>query len=259
MRLRAGRGSFEHSERVEPVVLMPFPFDSGETVSRLLVSVRDADEALAAVLAGADLVDAKDPVRGALGALPPETVRAIIARVDGRAITSAVAGEPDDGGALAASVAAIAATGVDYVKVAVRHAMSDDDLARGAAAAPGRLIAVLFAESGVASDLVFRLGRAGFAGAMIDTAGKDGRRLTDHCDQPTLDAFTTACRAHGLLSGLAGSLALGDLPVLAGRGADYLGFRGGLCRESDRTRSLDPDRVEAAMRALRGLAHRDAA
>ncbi|RZK86999.1 MAG: hypothetical protein EOO66_20930, partial [Methylobacterium sp.] len=43
---------------------------------RLLVSVRDADEAVMATRAGADLVDAKDPVRGALGALPVETIRA---------------------------------------------------------------------------------------------------------------------------------------------------------------------------------------
>ena len=62
---------------------------------RLLVSVRDPGEAECACAAGLDLVDAKDPERGALGALPPAVVGAIRARVAGRAVTSAVAGEPE--------------------------------------------------------------------------------------------------------------------------------------------------------------------
>ena len=56
---------------------------------RLLVSVRGPDEALTALRAGADLIDAKDPERGALGALPPETVRAIVAGVGGLTTTLA--------------------------------------------------------------------------------------------------------------------------------------------------------------------------
>lgn len=237
----------------------PSLINSGATVPRLLVSVRDADEALAAALAGADLVDAKDPGRGALGALEPAMVRAIAAAVGARAITSAVAGESDDQATLVPRIAAMAETGVGYVKVAVRAGMRDDTLASGAKAAPGRLIAVLFAEHGVDPGLVARLARAGFVGAMIDTAAKDGRRLTDHCDAAGLRSFTAACRAHGLLSGLAGSLALADIPVLAGTGAHYLGFRGGLCGGSDRTRGLDPERVREAVRALRALTRRNAA
>ena len=110
-------------------------FESLSAVPRLLVSVRDGTEAEAACAAGADLVDAKDPHRGALGALDPDVVRAMVARVAGRAITSAVAGEPDGPDALAASVATLAATGVDYVKVAVRPELSDAALARAACAA----------------------------------------------------------------------------------------------------------------------------
>jgi (5-formylfuran-3-yl)methyl phosphate synthase len=241
-----------------PAARAPVPFDPAATAPRLLVSVRDADEAVAAALAGADLVDAKDPARGALGALSPDRVRAIVTRVEGRARTSAVAGEPEAAG-LAPCIGAMAATGVDFVKVAVRAAWSDDDLMAAAAAAPERLIAVLFAEAGDAADLVPRLARAGFLGAMIDTAGKDGRRLTDHLPAPVLAAFTRACRAHGLVSGLAGSLALSDIAALSPLGAHYLGFRGGLCHASDRTRGLDAARVAEAVRLLRSHARRDAA
>ena len=235
------------------------PVDPTRTGPALLVSVRDADEAERATLAGADLVDAKDPNRGALGALSPDLVRAIVTRVGGRALTSAVAGEPADAEALLASVAVIAGTGVDYVKVTLPLGLDDDALAEVAALAPGRLIAVYFAERPIPSDAVACLSRAGFVGAMIDTGAKDGRRLTDHLPPPALSAFAAACRAHGLFSGLAGSLALADVSVLARTGAHYLGFRGGLCIGHDRRAGLDPDRVAAALSALRTHGRRDAA
>ena len=49
---------------------------------RLLVSVTSAAEASAALAGGADVIDAKDPRRGALGAVSPQTLRAILAAVD---------------------------------------------------------------------------------------------------------------------------------------------------------------------------------
>jgi len=214
---------------------------------RLLVSVRDPAEAEAARLAGADLIDAKDPERGALGALDPACVREIVARVAGAAVTSAVADpSPTD-------LAAMAATGVDWVKTGL-----DADRRRDSAtfptladAANGRLIAVLFAEDGPAAALVPALAQAGFAGAMIDTAGKDGARLPDLIAPEVLAAFTQACRAHSLMSGLAGSLRVIDIAPLAEHGPDYLGFRGGLCRDFDRRNGLDPLRIAEALRVLR--------
>ena len=227
-----------------------FPVPPGP-LPRLLVSVRDPAEAEAAQLAGADLIDAKDPERGALGALDVELVAEIVARVAGAAVTSAVA-EPTPG-----SVAAMARTGVDWVKVGLARAQVNDVTAL-TAAAPGRLIAVLFAEDGPTADLVPALVQAGFAGAMIDTSGKTGARLPDLAEPEALGAFTAACRTHGLMSGLAGSLRITDIPVLSAHRPDYFGFRGGLCRDFDRRNGIDPLRVAEAVRALRPN-HRDAA
>ncbi|SDA18687.1 Uncharacterized protein, UPF0264 family [Methylobacterium sp. UNC378MF] len=218
-----------------------------DPLPRLLVSVRDPAEAEAARLAGADLIDAKDPERGALGALDVDVVREIVTRVSGGAATSAVADPTAD------SVAALSRTGVDWVKVGLGPALRRDAAAMAVlvAAAPGRLIAVLFAEDGPAAALVPHLAAAGFAGAMIDTAGKVGTRLPDLAVPADLSAFTTACRAHGLMSGLAGSLRVTDIPGLGAHRPDYLGFRGGLCRDFDRRNGIDPLRVVEALRVLR--------
>ncbi len=48
---------------------------------RLLVSVRDASEALVAARGGADFIDAKEPGRGALGDLPLSTIHDIVDRL----------------------------------------------------------------------------------------------------------------------------------------------------------------------------------
>lgn len=231
---------------------------------RLLVSVRDAEEAALAFGAGADLVDAKDPTNGALGALPAASVRAILARLRGGVATSAVAGEPDSDEVLCASVAGMAATGVDYVKVALPSHASVAALVRASESAPGRLIGVLFAEDcagneDLAPAIAARLSSAGWRGLMIDTRGKTDRRLPDLLPARALAAFVEGCRAQGLLSGLAGSLALADIPALAALGPGYLGFRGGLCAGADRRGALDPDRIAEAARLLRASGRRDAA
>ena len=69
----------------------------------LLVSVRDVDEANAALLGGADIIDIKEPKQGPLGAASLQTIWQIFEFVDGRAPVSAACGELCDGSNPAAS------------------------------------------------------------------------------------------------------------------------------------------------------------
>ena len=59
----------------------------------LLVSVRNAEEAATAVLAGADLIDVKEPLAGSLGAASPDAVADVMLTVGGRRPTSIALGE----------------------------------------------------------------------------------------------------------------------------------------------------------------------
>jgi uncharacterized protein (UPF0264 family) len=233
---------------------MPAPRHPTPDATRLLVSVRDAHEALEAVAAGADLVDAKDPEAGALGALAPDVVRTIAAVVGARACVSAVAGEAESLGDAVARLRVTAACGVGMAKVALPPALAADPaldrLAPVLAALRTPTVAVLFAEDGPDPAWLPTLARAGFAGAMIDTRGKTGLRLADHLAPEGLSRFVAACRALGLMSGLAGSLAIADIPLLAPLRPSYLGFRGGLCGGGYRRGRHDPARVAEAARRL---------
>ncbi len=226
-------------------------------MTRLLVSVRDGHEASGARLAGADLIDAKDPSGGSLGALPVSVIRSIVAMLDGGAVTSAVAGDHAGNDDLVDAARVIATSGVSFVKVGLRTAFATPRAIAGLGASlagRGRFIAVLFADEVAGEDLAGPLANAGFAGAMIDTQDKTGGRLVDFMRLDRLAAFVGTCRGHGLICGLAGSLRIDDIVALAPLGADYLGFRGGLCHDGDRRQALDFRRIRRAADLLSHLA-----
>ena len=158
---------------------------------------------------------------------------------------------PMDPAAIAASAAALADAGADYVKQGF-FAGGDPDgciLALATVARRTRLVAVLFADQSPDLTLLPALAAAGFAGAMLDTAAKDGRRLLDHLDLPKLRDFVAACRGHGLFAGLAGALEAPDVPRLLVLSPWVLGFRGALCGGAGRAATIDPE----ASRAIRAL------
>jgi dihydroneopterin aldolase len=209
----------------------------------LLASVTGADEAEIAIQHGADLIDLKDSSRGALGALSPEAVAAAVRAVAGRRPVSAVTGDlPMAPEVVAGAVARMVETGVDYIKVGLFADPRRADSVRALAGVAKRTQLVDTA-------LVPALAESGFAGAMLDTADKRGGRLLDHADMATLEAMVTACRAHGLMVGLAGALEAPDIPRLLLLEPDFLGFRGALCAGHDRTGRIDP----AAVRTIRDL------
>jgi len=219
-----------------------------------LASVTDADEALLVLAAGADIVDAKNPRAGALGALPLDTVRAIVNAVGGQAPVSATVGDfPNmEPHAVARAVDMMGATGVDFVKIGLFPAPALQDCL--AALAPlcsqHRLVAVLFADRNPDIGLADRLAEYGFAGIMLDTLYKTAGGLLQHQPVARLARFVDHARQRGLISGLAGSLRATDIPILAPLGADYLGFRGALCRSHARTQSLDTEAMLAVSDAI---------
>jgi (5-formylfuran-3-yl)methyl phosphate synthase len=223
---------------------------------RMLASVRSAEEALFALNAGADLIDAKEPSGGTLGAVPIATLREIVADVAGRRPVSATAGDlPMQLEPMRRAVDRTAACGVDFVKVGFfdlgEPAERVLELPRLAPQVP--LIAVLFVDLAPPhppQPPLQALAGAGWHGVMLDTVRKAGGSLRDWTDDGWLAEFVGQARAAGLLVGLAGSLGQRDIRPLARLGADYLGFRGALCAEAHREACLDPIRVRAVRAEL---------
>lgn len=219
-----------------------------------LASVVSEAEALICTFGGADIIDAKNPSEGALGALPAETVRRIRAAVPAHVPVSATIGDPiDDAEAVAGAAERVAATGVDIVKIGFRAgvpSLAVVDALGARAFERVRLVGVLLADDGVDLDLVARMAGAGFAGVMLDTGNKSRGALPDLLGSEELASFVSAAHQHGLFAGLAGSLQAAHVPYLLSFAPDVLGFRGGLCRAGDRTGEIDADGVAAVRRAI---------
>jgi dihydroneopterin aldolase len=218
----------------------------------LLASVTGPDEAEIADRHGADIIDLKESRRGAFGAVTLDVVAATLAAIDHRRPVSAVAGElamePDR---IVRAASALADAGIDYVKVALFAEPGREDCIRASSALARRvkLVGVMFADHGFDAALVPLMASSGFAGAMLDTARKTGGRLLDHMSVAALGGFVDACRQHGLMGGLAGSLEAPDVPRLLLPAPDVLGFRGALCGGHDRAGHIDPAAVDV-IRAL---------
>ena len=228
----------------------------------MLASVTTAAEAEMVLAASVDIVDLKNPARGALGELPLIMISNIVRQVNGASRVSATIGDllDMDPQGVCKRVRQTADTGVDFVKVGLfpAPALAACIDALGREAQRGiRLVAVLLADRNPAVELVDSLSAHGFTGAMLDTAGKRQGSLTSVMTLPTLGQFVKHARNVGLLSGLAGSLRLPDIGPLTALAPDYLGFRGALCQEGLRTRPLSPTSVSAVRREIE-RAHRAA-
>lgn len=222
----------------------------------MLASVTGAGEAEIALEHGADIIDLKDPSEGALRALPLEAVRETVAAVAGRRPVSAVAGDlPMEPDTMVAAVDDLARTGVDYVKVGLAPGSLRRDCVRALKASTQvtNVVAVMFADREPDMALLPLIAECGFAGAMLDTAGKASGRLLDHADMASLQDYVDRCRRHRLMTGLAGSLEPPDIPRLLMLAPDFLGFRGALCVGRQRAARVDPHCV----RMVRELIPRD--
>ncbi len=240
---------------------------------QLLVSVADATEARAAVDGGTDVIDAKNPLKGALGAVSLSTLREIHLAVAGRRVVSAALGDADNEETIERAAYEYAATGVGFVKVGFAGIRSTMRVARLIAAAirgvraTDRLgcgvVAVAYADTGASTaiDRIALIGTAADAGAtgvLIDTERKEGPGLLGLLSPQQLAAWVAMAHDRHLTVALAGKLSATDLPLISETGADIVGVRGAACL-SGRSGPVVESKIRSLKSALlRTLDHRAA-
>lgn len=226
---------------------------------RLLVSVESVAETSAALEGGADIIDAKDPHKGALGAVSVDALRAIHATVAGARPVSAALGDATDEPAIERAAFASVSAGAWFVKIGFAGTASAERVAaliaaavRGADAAgtdDAGVIAVAYADADRAlslapSALVDVAAAAGAVGLLLDTADKSGPGLRRLVAPDALVAWVARAHGAGLLVALAGQLTADDLSFVHDAGADIAGVRGAAC-DGGRTGRVTVERVRA--------------
>lgn len=204
----------------------------------LLISAADPRDAAAAVAGGADIVDAKEPSAGALGAVTAETFERIVNVVAGRAPVSAALGDRNGAESAAALAGQFAAAGAAFVKIGygdrvdrVQIGAVTQAAVRSAHAFGTLVVAVAYADAkGLPlEELLDLTAAAGAGGFLIDTADKHGPSLPSLIDAGRMRRLVDSAHRFGMFAAVAGKLTAEDLPLAAAAGADIVGVRGAAC------------------------------
>ncbi len=221
----------------------------------LLVSVRDAVEAQTALAAGADLIDVKEPSRGALGVPDRSVVEQIVRVVGGRVAVSVALGELNDWAALdsentcpknrAATLVQAIPQGVAFAKFGLAGCGGRAEWPRIWRRAVELLprhvspVAVVYADWASAGaprpdEILQQAGRLDCPAVLVDTFDKSAGGLTEHWPLETLGGFVDRVQSEGIAVVLAGSLSFSTLDDVLDLGPDYVAVRGAVC-ETGRT------------------------
>jgi uncharacterized protein (UPF0264 family) len=225
----------------------------------LLVSVRSAEEAIAAVAAGADLIDVKEPTKGSLGPAEAEVVSAVIDAVGRKVPVSAALGEWSPN-ALTEAVWHLELP-LSYIKWGLAGYTAGpgwgEDLLDTRRQVPARtdVVAVAYADwqrakSVQPAEVAKFAKRYKYKAFLLDTWGKDGKHLLNFLKPDVIAELVAGLKASGVKVALAGSIGLDQVKVLRAAAPDWFAVRAAVCVGGKRDGVLDSARVKKWKEAI---------
>ncbi len=237
---------------------------------KLLVSPRSFEEARAAILGRADIIDVKNPAEGSLGANFPWVIRDVIQLVkqNPNIESSAAIGDvPNLPGTVSLAALGLASLGIDYVKIGLYGPNSEKKVAfllknavKGIREfySSIKIVAVGYADyyklgTSINPLLLPRIAAdAGCDIVMVDTNIKDGTSLLKNMKWSEIEQFRDAGIHAGLKIALAGSLSVEDCLTLKKLAPDIIGVRSAVCENFDRNLGSIQEKLVANLKV--GLA-----
>jgi uncharacterized protein (UPF0264 family) len=224
----------------------------------LLVSVRSADEAAAAVVGGAAIVDVKEPAHGPLGAAEPEVAAAIAAAI-GETPWTLACGELAVGAEqIASHVRRVLDTGATRIRrpaavkagpAGLAAAAWRREFERFAAGLPVDVepVAVAYADHRRAdaaepAEILRAAADAGAGIALIDTFDKAGPGIVSLIGLAGIRAWQRLAMVHGLRLAVAGRLGIDEVAAVARLGIWVVGVRSAACG-GQRSGRVEPGHV----------------
>jgi len=220
----------------------------------LLVSVRNASEAMAALAGGADVIDVKEPNAGPLGAASLDAIAGVVQAVAGAVPVTAATGELGEGFAAESLPTGVAIAKLGLAGSADRPWRRQSE--RWAASLPVSTSAVLVAyadwqtaEAPAPEEVLSHAVEIGCRGMVFDTWSKAGGCSLDLLDAEILKALIRQAVARGMLTVLAGSMMPERLGEAASYGPTLVGVRGAAC-VGGRAGHVNTDRVRMLAQRL---------
>ncbi len=222
-------------------------------MTQLLVSVRNAIEAEAALAGGAHVIDVKEPSRGSLGRADDTTMAEVVRVVGGRRPVSAALGELQEWGEWPKCMSHL-----QFVKWGLSTYRLEAEAAWWKLWREARhvrtlnptceVVTVAYADARQANspdvDFVCNyLARTRQGVLLLDTFEKNGRTLLDWFDETKIAQIVERCQTAGIRIALAGSLGFDEIRALKYLQPDWFAVRGAACQGQQRNAAIDADRV----------------
>ncbi|MBD3673426.1 MAG: hypothetical protein HUJ26_07855 [Planctomycetaceae bacterium] len=229
---------------------------------RLLISVRNQEEALVAQQMEVDLIDLKEPVKGSLGMVDLEIARGIAEELPSATLSLAL-GELSDW--RESEIAPRIPSAFRYLKLGLADQVSRSDWKcdwRGFRERVERQseqsfdwIAVVYVDHLAANspdpeEIIAAAIETRCAGVLFDTWSKEAGSLLDHVAPQRLAGFASTIHAAGLLTAFAGSLRADHLKTLLPILPTIVAVRGAVCDDSNRVGRLSASRIRAFQEQL---------
>lgn len=227
-------------------------------MTKLLVSVRNVSEAFAAVAGGAELIDVKEPSRGALGAADSSVWQAVRAAIGEQCLLSVALGELLEPGLMHQLEGAAVA---NYAKVGLSQCGSRLGWEQTYHAHLARLpqqvrrVAVIYADYEAADAprpeaILAAAPHLGCQTILIDTFDKSHGNLLRYLSLRQLASLLDRCHQRQLQLAVAGSLDANLFGQLRNLNFDWLAVRGAAC-EGGRSGQVVTQRVAELAGLLR--------
>jgi len=224
---------------------------------KLLISIKNIEEASIVKDSKFDILDIKNPAEGSLGVNFPGVIKEIKEKSPNRIISAAGGDLPGLPGLTSQITFGLAHLKPDYIKLGFYNfneletavkIVNEAKKAIKLSASPVKLIAAAYGdykETGsfnpfLLNDLAFN---TELDGIMIDTIDKSGKNLFDFLNPGELKDFCLQAKKAEVFSALAGSLRFDHLDLLKEINPDIIGFRGAVCKNNDRSSKINADLI----------------
>jgi (5-formylfuran-3-yl)methyl phosphate synthase len=248
-----------------PISLIPLKALRMARHTQLLVSVRDPVEAKTAMLAGAGIIDAKNPDAGALGRCSPHIWQEIRNKVGGRCPVSAALGEwyewqcMDD---MELQNMMKSLDGYQFVKLGPARTSNGKALAwadtikrlRNAANREIKWIAVIYADATMADsidryEILEHSVKLKLDGILIDTFSKTNKWTWNH----GWARFCEQVASRNLNLALAGGMNKERIKIIGAGQADWFAVRGAACLNGNRNLRVSFRKTNELSKIVRNL------
>ena len=229
----------------------------------LLVSPRDLEEAKLLVNAKhVTYIDCKNPLEGSLGANFPwiiKQMKNLIPKDSHQSLSATIGDFPYLPGSASLAALGAAFSGADIIKVGLKgpkneeqgiHLMTNVVKAVKEYNKSVRVVVAGYADRArmKSSPQIFDIpqiaAKSGADIAMLDTCVKDGKGLFDFLDEKMLIKFKNQAQDLNLKVALAGNLMMEDLERIKIIHPDIIGVRSIVCKNYDRTKTIQTKLIE---------------